>query len=105
MAELSVTLYTSSFCGACTAARATAARAAELLGDRVEWREVNVADAPAESERAAITATRTVVIRASAPGAAAAEAAPVSDAPELFRASGAPTVPQLLTAIAGALPA
>lgn len=102
MAELSVTLYTSSFCGACTAARVAVARAGELLGDRVEWREVNVADAPAESEDARITTTPTLVIRAAGSGDGAAA---VSDAPELFRASGAPTVPQLLTAIAGALPA
>lgn len=105
MAELSVTLYTSSFCGACTAARVAVARAEELLGDRVAWREVNVADAPTESEDAAITSTPTLVIRAAVPGAAALEAPVGLDAPELFRASGAPTVPQLLTAIAAALPA
>ena len=154
MTELSVTLYTSSFCGACTAARATAERAAELLGDRVEWREVNVADAPDEAERARITATPTLVIRAvsagdgdasvlaparsgdgdasvlapvrsgdgdasvlaparsgepahpAGPGRSAHPAESGDDAGlERFRASGVPTVPQLLTAIAGALPA
>ncbi len=91
MAELSVTLYSSSFCGACSSTRATLDQVAPLVGDRVEWREVNVADAPDESEARGIVATPTIVIT---------DAAGV----ERMRASGVPTPTQVLTALASALP-
>jgi thiol-disulfide isomerase/thioredoxin len=91
MAELSVTLYSSSFCGACSSARQTLDRVAPLLGSRVAWREVNVADAPDESEERGIVATPTVVIT---------DASGV----ERMRASGVPTADQVLTALAAALP-
>jgi thiol-disulfide isomerase/thioredoxin len=91
MAELSVTLYSSSFCGACSSTRAVLERIAPLVGDRVEWHEVNVADAPDESERRGIVATPTVVL--SGP-----------DGVERMRASGVPTTEQVLTAIARSLP-
>jgi thiol-disulfide isomerase/thioredoxin len=85
-----VTLYSSSFCGACTATRLTLERAEALLGDRVAWSEVNIADAPDLVESLDISATPTVVIR----GAGGAE---------VMRASGVPTMDQVLTAIAAAL--
>ncbi|MCS5729935.1 thioredoxin domain-containing protein [Herbiconiux moechotypicola] len=91
MPELTVTLYSSSFCGACTSTRATLEQIAPLLGDRIEWHEVNVAADPDASETAGVVATPTVVI--SAP-----------DGTERMRAAGVPTAPQLLTAIAAALP-
>ncbi|MCS5735997.1 glutaredoxin family protein [Herbiconiux daphne] len=91
MPELTVTLYSSSFCGACSSTRQTLDRVAPLLGDRVGWREINVADAPDDSERLGIVATPTIVI---------------TDAggDERMRASGVPTTEQVLTAIANALP-
>jgi thiol-disulfide isomerase/thioredoxin len=91
MAELSVTLYSSSFCGACTSTRQTLDRVAPLVGSRVSWREVNVADAPDESEARGIVATPTIVIT---------DASGV----ERVRASGVPTPDQVLTALAAALP-
>ncbi|MCS5714129.1 thioredoxin [Herbiconiux sp. CPCC 205716] len=92
MSELSLTLYSSSFCGACASTREALERVGELLGDRIDWHEVNVATAPDESERAGILATPTVVI-----------AGP--DGVERMRAAGVPTTPQLLAAIAASLPA
>lgn len=91
MPELSVTLYSSSFCGACTSTRQTLDQIAPLLGSRVEWHEVNVADAPDESEARGIVATPTIVIT---------DASGV----ERMRASGVPTPEQVLTALAAALP-
>ncbi|SDY79275.1 glutaredoxin family protein [Herbiconiux ginsengi] len=91
MAELSVTLYSSSFCGACTSTRQTLDQIAPLLGSRVEWREVNVADAPDESEARGIVATPTIVIT-------------TPDGTERMRASGVPSPDQVLTALAAALP-
>lgn len=85
-----VTLYSSSFCGACTATRVTLDRAQSLLGDRVGWSEINVADAPELAESLGIVSTPTVVIT-NAAGA------------EVVRASGVPTVDQVLTGIASAL--
>ncbi|MBF4572525.1 thioredoxin [Herbiconiux sp. VKM Ac-1786] len=89
---MSLTLYSSSFCGACASTRQSLEQVGELLGDRIAWHEVNVATAPDESERAGILATPTVII-----------AGP--DGEERMRAAGVPTTPQLLAAIASALPA
>jgi len=89
--ELTVTLYSSSFCGACTSTRQTLDLIAPLLGDRVAWREVNVAYAPGEAERLGIAATPTVLVTDTT-GA------------ERFRAAGVPTTSQVLTALAAALP-
>ncbi len=91
MAEGTVTLYSSSFCGACSSTRASLERIAPLLGERVDWREVNVADEPGESEAVGIIATPTVVITG-------------VHGDERMRASGVPTTEQLLIAIAAALP-
>ncbi len=91
MPELTVTLWSSSFCGACTSTRQTLDAIAPLLGERVAWREINVADAPDEAERLEIAATPTVLVT-DASGA------------ERFRAAGVPTTAQVLTALAAALP-
>ena len=91
MADVTVTLYSSNFCGACTSTRATLEQLAPLLGQRVAWREINVAVDPDEAETAGITNTPTVVITG-------------ADGVERMRASGVPTSPQVLTAIAAALP-
>ncbi len=79
-----LTLYSSSFCGACAQTRRAIEDAAGLLGDRVTVREVNVADDPEESERRDIVATPTTVLTA-------------PDGTELARAAGVPSAPQVLT--------
>jgi thiol-disulfide isomerase/thioredoxin len=91
MPELNVTLYSSSFCGACSSTREALERVAPLLGDRVTWHEVNVADAPDRSEQLGIVATPTIVITG-------------LDGEERMRASGVPTTEQVLAAIARSLP-
>ena len=85
-----LTLYSSSFCGACAQTRRSLEDAAGLLGDRVRLREVNVAEDPEESERVDIIATPTTVL--SAP-----------DGTELARAAGVPTTPQVLQMLAAHL--
>jgi thiol-disulfide isomerase/thioredoxin len=90
--EVVVTLYSSSFCGACASTRRTLEQVVPLLGDRVTWREVNVAADPDEAEAHAVLATPTVVF-----------ASPTGE--ELRRASGVPTAHQVLAAIAQSLPA
>ena len=89
---LVMTLYSSSFCGACAQTRRTLEDATGLLGDRVVLREVNVAFDPEESERRQITATPTTVLSG-------------SDGDELARAAGVPTADQVLTLVARHLPA
>ncbi|MFB2555699.1 thioredoxin family protein [Herbiconiux liangxiaofengii] len=91
MPELSLTLYSSSFCGACSSTRSSLEQIDRLLGGRIRWTEVNVADDPEGSERAGIVSTPTVVITG-------------PDGDERMRAAGVPTTDQLLTAIASALP-
>jgi thiol-disulfide isomerase/thioredoxin len=86
-----LTLYSSSFCGACAQTRRTLEDASGLLGDRVVLREVNVALDPEESERQGIMATPTTVLTA-------------TDGTELARAAGVPTAPQVLTLLARHLP-
>jgi glutaredoxin len=87
-----LTLYSSSFCGACAQTRRALEDATGLLGERVELREVNVAMDPEESERRDIVATPTTVL--SGP-----------EGEELARAAGVPTANQVLTMIADHLPA
>jgi thioredoxin-like negative regulator of GroEL len=89
---LVLTLYSSSFCGACAQTRLTLEDAAGLLGGRVVLREVNVALDPDESERLEIMATPTTVLTD-------------PDGRELARAAGVPSAPQVLTLIARHLPA
>ncbi|QHC65120.1 glutaredoxin domain-containing protein [Rathayibacter oskolensis] len=85
-----IELYTSAFCGACHAARAVLERAVELVPS-AEIRELDVAFHPVEAEAAGVRSTPTVVVR-SAEGTA------------VFRAEGAPSLPQALSALALALP-
>jgi thiol-disulfide isomerase/thioredoxin len=84
---LSVHLYTSSFCGACTQTRRVLDRVQPLLRERVAFSESNVASSPDDAERAGIVATPTVVVRD-------------ESGTELARASGVPTVDQLLGLLA-----
>ncbi|QHC56849.1 thioredoxin [Rathayibacter tanaceti] len=86
-----VELYTSAFCGDCHTARSVLDRAAELV-PAAEIREFDVAFHPVQAEAADVRSTPTIVVRDSA-GAG------------VFRAEGAPTLPQALTALALALPA
>ena len=87
--HVNIRLYTSSFCGACTEARAIVDRAAALVG-AAQVTEVNVAFRPEEAERAAITATPTIVLENAA-------------GDEVFRAKGVPTLNQVLSGLALAL--
>lgn len=82
-------LYTSAFCGACHAARGAVSEAVRLV-PAVRTLERDVAFAPDEAERRDVRATPTIVLAD-------------DDGRELFRAEGAPSVPQLLTAIAAHL--
>ena len=84
---MELTLVSSSFCGACARTRA-------VLADAARWllTEIDVAQDPDAAEMLDIDATPTVIIRDSS-GA------------EVFRATGVPTVPQVLTAAVRALPA
>jgi thiol-disulfide isomerase/thioredoxin len=84
---LVLTLYSSSFCGACAQTRRSLEDAAGLLGGRVVLREVNVATDPEESERRAIAATPTTLLTTDA-------------GKELARAAGVPSTPQVLTLLA-----
>ncbi|AND15180.1 thioredoxin [Rathayibacter tritici] len=86
-----VEFYTSAFCGACHAARSVLERAAELV-PAAEIREYDVAFHPVEAEAADIRSTPTVVVRD-------------STGDIVFRAEGAPSLPQALAALALALPA
>ncbi|WP_367948669.1 thioredoxin family protein [Rathayibacter sp. VKM Ac-2857] len=81
-----VELYTSAFCGACNAARSVLERAAELV-PAAEIREFDVAFAPDAAEAADIRSTPTVVVRD-------------ADGRAVFRAEGAPSLPQALSALA-----
>ncbi|RKR74652.1 thioredoxin domain-containing protein [Frondihabitans australicus] len=79
-------LYTSAFCGPCHAARAAVAEAERLVPALVTA-EFDVAAHPDRAEELAIRSTPTIVLTD-------------EDGTELFRAKGAPSVPQLLRAVA-----
>ncbi|BDZ49950.1 hypothetical protein GCM10025867_21910 [Frondihabitans sucicola] len=84
-------LYTSAFCGACHAARLAVEEATRLVPQLVAT-DLDVARHEAEAEARDIVSTPTIVL--------------TDDAGlELFRAAGAPNVPQLLTAVAAHLSA
>jgi len=80
-----VELYSSAFCGPCRSTRAVLHRAAQLVPS-LRVVEVDVADEVARAEAAGITATPTVLVRD-------------ADGVEVFRAAGAPTLPQVLLAL------
>jgi thioredoxin-like negative regulator of GroEL len=85
--DLTVTLYSASFCGACARTRTVLEQTTGLLHGRVGLREVNVAVDPEESERLDIQATPTTVLTD-------------ADGHELARAAGVPTPDQVLTLFA-----
>lgn len=87
---MTLELWTSSFCGACTATRHVLDRARRMLGDRISVVERNVADAPEAAAAARIAETPTVIVRDER-GAA------------LQHAAGVPTVDQVLVAVDAAL--
>ena len=87
---MELTLVSSSFCGACARTRTVLAEAARFLPDAT-LTEIDVARDPDAAEALDIGFTPTVIIR---------DAAGV----EVFRATGVPTVPQVLTAAVAALP-
>lgn len=88
---MELTLVSSSFCGACSRTRSVLADAARFLPDAT-LTEIDIARDPDAAEALDIEVTPTVIIR-DASGA------------EVFRATGVPTVPQVLTAAVKALPA
>ncbi|WP_426172078.1 thioredoxin family protein [Microbacterium sp. DWRC1-3] len=88
---MELTLVSSSFCGACARTRTVLAEAARFLPEATVI-EIDVAQSPDAAEELDIAFTPTVIIRDAA-GA------------EVFRATGVPTVPQVLTAAVKALPA
>jgi thiol-disulfide isomerase/thioredoxin len=81
-----VDLYSSSFCGACTATRAVLDEAARLV-PRARIVERNVALEPEAAAAEDIRSTPTVIIRR-------------DDGAEVFRAVGVPTVDRVLGALA-----
>lgn len=88
-AQVEFELFSSSFCGACQQTRAVLTQANRLIeGSRVD--EHMVESEPALAERRDIDATPTVIIR-SAGGT------------EVLRATGVPTINQVLTAAVRAL--
>jgi thioredoxin 1 len=89
-ARMELTLVSSSFCGACARTRAVLAEAVRFLPDATVT-EIDVAQDPDAAEKLDIGFTPTVIIRDSA-------------GTEVFRATGVPTVPQVLTAAVKALP-
>lgn len=88
---MELTLVSSSFCGACSRTRTVLAEAARFLPDATVT-EIDVAQDPEAAEKLDIDFTPTVIIRD-------------ADGVEVFRATGVPTVPQVLTAAVKALPA
>lgn len=85
-----VELWTSAFCAPCRSARRVVQRAADLV-PALRTIEVDVADHVERAAAEGIAGTPTVLLRD-------------GDGREVFRATGAPTLPQLLAAVAGALP-
>ncbi len=85
---MELVLYTSAFCAPCVRARSVLNDAETLLPQAL-ISEVDVLSHLAEAEAAGITSTPTLVVR--------------RDGVEVFRASGVPSVQQLLAAAALAL--
>ena len=83
-------LATSAFCGACAKTRANVAEALPFLSNAT-FRELDVARNPDEAEALDIRFTPTLIVRD-------------SGGTEVFRATGVPTVPQVLAAAVQALP-
>ncbi|MGV8876790.1 MAG: thioredoxin family protein [Rhodoglobus sp.] len=84
-----VLFFSSAFCDPCATARRTLDQVAALV-PKVDYAELDVARHSAEAERAGIVSTPTIVIVA-------------ANGDEIFRAQGAPTVNQMLVALARAV--
>lgn len=84
-----VDLYSSSFCGACSATRAVLDEAARLV-PAATIVERNVALDPDAAAQAGIDATPTVIVRR-------------EDGAEVFRSAGVPTIDRVLSALALAI--
>jgi hypothetical protein len=87
--ELEFEFYSSSFCGACVHTRAVLSRAASLIPGASLY-EYDVALDPQRAHDAGIAATPTVIVRG-------------RDHEEVLRASGVPTLDQVLVAAERAL--
>jgi thioredoxin-like negative regulator of GroEL len=85
--QLEVTLFSSSFCGACTQTKHVLDEVLPLLGGRVGLSEINVASDPDAAESFEIIATPTVVLTD-------------ANGVELARASGVPSANQVLATLA-----
>ena len=86
---MELVLYTSAFCAPCVRARSVLGNARKLL-PRARFREVDVPSNLVESESAGILSTPTLVV--------------LREGTEVFRATGVPSVAQVLAAAALALP-
>lgn len=84
-----VLFFSSAFCDPCATARNTLDQVSKLV-TQVDYAELDVARYPDEAERAGIVSTPTIVIVA-------------ANGDEVFRAQGAPTVNQMLVALAKAM--
>ena len=84
-----VELFSSAFCGPCRTARSVLGQAARLV-PQARFEEVDVADDTVRAEAADVSSTPTIVVRDDA-------------GTEVFRAAGAPTLPQLLAAMGRAV--
>ena len=87
---MELVLITSAFCGACARTRGNVIAAMPFLPNAT-FTEFDVARNPDEAEALDIGFTPTLIVRDSA-------------GKEVFRASGVPTVPQVLAAAAKGLP-
>lgn len=87
---MEVVLISSAFCGACARTRANISEAMTFLPD-ASFTELDVARDPDEAEALDIRFTPTVIVRD-------------DHGAEVFRATGVPTVPQVLAAAVKALP-
>lgn len=87
---MELVLVTSAFCGACATTRRNVVAAMPFLSGAA-FRELDVARDPGEAEALDIRFTPTLIVRD-------------SGGTEVFRATGVPTVPQVLAAAVRALP-
>ena len=88
-ARPTVLFFSSAFCDPCATARNTLEQVSQLV-PRVDYAELDVARHSDEAERAGVVSTPTIVIVA-------------ANGDEVFRAQGAPTLNQMLVALAKAM--
>ena len=91
VADLEFVIYTSR-CGACRLTRERIELVVDAVGrGRVGWREVDVISDPEDAEADGVDRTPTVILL-------------LADGTEAMRASGVPTIEQVLTAVSTHLP-